>query len=312
MKKALINAVCDLMHHHENVYMFTADLGYGVMNRILEEHPERFINMGICEQNMASVAAGMALEGNTVFMYSIGNFPTLRCLEQIRNDIAYHGANVKIIAVGGGFAYASLGMSHHATEDIAVMRAIPGMTVFAPADPSETTAAVKEAATIDGPVYIRLGRGGEPDIAHISFHINEVMRITDFPKHNAKRSVALLGTGTVVADAASAALSLQNSYNISAYSVPRVKPLDIEGILAICAENDCVVTIEEHNIIGGLGSAIAEVIAGSCVQTKLLRIGMNDQFTQVVGSSAYIRHYYGLDSEGIGERIRGLFEAEHD
>lgn len=312
MKKALINTVCDLMHTHENVYMFSADLGYGVMNRILEEYPERFVNMGICEQNMASVAAGMAMEGNTVFMYSIGNFPTLRCLEQIRNDIAYHHANVKIVAVGGGFAYASLGMSHHATEDIAVMRAIPGMTVFSPADPIETTAIVKEAAKIDGPVYIRLGRGGEPNITHTSLDINKIMQITKSKKHNDKPSIALLGTGTIVTDVVSAAIGLENSFNVSAYSVPRVKPLDIEGILRICEENDCVITVEEHNIIGGLGSTLAEVIAEYSVQTKFLRIGMNDQFTQVVGSSSYIRHYYGLDPDGIEQKVRSLFEAEND
>lgn len=159
MKKALINAVCNLMDENENVYMFTADLGYGVMNNIIENYSEKFVNMGICEQNMASTAAGMAMEGNIVFMYSIGNFPTLRCLEQIRNDIAYHCANVKIVAVGGGFAYGNLGMSHHATEDIAVMRAIPGMTVFSPADSSEVTAVVKEAAKIDECSIYKIGAG---------------------------------------------------------------------------------------------------------------------------------------------------------
>jgi len=312
MKKALINAICDLMHDHENVYMFTADLGYGVMNRILEEYPERFVNMGICEQNMASAAAGMAMEGNIVFMYSIGNFPTLRCLEQIRNDIAYHHANVKIIAVGGGFAYAGLGMSHHATEDIAVMRAIPGMTIFSPADSSETTAAVKEAAKINGPVYIRLGRGGEPSIEHASLDINEIMQITKPKNHPAKPSIAILGTGTVVADVVAAAVCLEDSFNVSAYSVPRIKPLGTGEVLRICAENDCVVTVEEHNIIGGLGSALAEVIAGNAIQVKLLRIGMNDQFTQVVGSTEYLRHCYGLDCDGIERKVKELFEGKND
>ena len=161
MKKALIRTLCDLMSQNNNIYLFTGDLGYGVMNPILEQHKDRFINAGICEQNMLSSATGMAMCGNIVFVYSIGNFPTLRCMEQIRNDAAYHKANVKIVAVGGGFAYGQLGMSHHATEDIAMMRAIPNMTVLVPADPLETVEAVKLAAVIDGPVYIRLGRGGK-------------------------------------------------------------------------------------------------------------------------------------------------------
>lgn len=312
MKKALVNAVCDLMCENENIYMFTADLGYGVMNKIVEEHSERFVNVGICEQNLTAMAAGMALEGNVVFTYSIGNFPTLRCLEQIRNDVAYHHANVKIIAVGGGFAYGNLGMSHHATEDIAIMRTIPGMTVFSPADAAETTAAVKEAARISGPVYIRLGRGGEPDIAHLSFDINGIMPVTKKEKHGAKYSIAILGTGTVVADVVAAAKQLEGFFDVSAYSIPKIKPLDMEGILKICRENDCVVSVEEHNIVGGLGSAIAEVISESEVSTRLLRIGMNDQFTQVVGSPDYLRNYYGIDCEGIVKRVCGLFEVKND
>lgn len=312
MKKALVNAICDLMRKNENIYMFTADLGFGVMNKIMNEYPDKFINLGICEQNMASTAAGMALEGNIVFVYSIGNFPTLRCLEQIRNDVAYHRANVKIIAVGGGFAYGNLGMSHHATEDIAVMRAIPEMVIFSPADAKETIEAVREAARIDGPVYIRLGRGGEPDIAHTFTDINAIIPIKEKKIDNGKSSLALLGTGVVVSDAVEAEKQLKGILNVSVYSVPRVKPLDLEGILRICRQNDYVITVEEHNIVGGLGSAVAEIIAENNVKARLSRIGMNDQFTQVVGSPSYLRHYYGLDSDGIVKRIQSLVEVKND
>lgn len=311
MKKALINTINDLMYENKNIYMFTADLGYGVMNKIVENHPERFINVGICEQNMTSMAAGMAMEGNIVFTYSIGNFPTLRCLEQIRNDVAYHHANVKIVAVGGGFAYGNLGMSHHATEDIAVMRAIPGMTVFSPADAAETTAVIKEAVKIDGPVYIRLGRGGESDITHISFDINRIMPVAKKEVQCAKYSVALLGTGTVVADAAKAVEQLGECFDVSVYSVTKIKPLDIESVIKICKENDYVATIEEHNVAGGVGSAIAEIISEAGIGIRLLRIGMDDQFTQVVGSPNYLRHYYELDCEGIVRRVRSLLEVDN-
>ncbi len=312
MKKALIDTVCDLMYKNKNIYMLTADLGYGVMDKLMNEHPDKFVNVGICEQNMTSVAAGMAMEGNIVFTYSIGNFPTLRCLEQIRNDVAYHHANVKIIAVGGGFAYGNLGMSHHATEDIAVMRAIPGMVVFSPADAAETVAAVKEAVKIDGPVYIRLGRGGEPNIEHISFDINKIMPVTKKGERTNKCPIALLGTGTVVASVVAAAKRLENSFDVSSYSVPLIKPLDMDGILGICKENNYIVTIEEHNIVGGLGSATAEVLSERGHGTNLIRMGMDDQFTQVVGSPDYLRHCYGLDCEGIVERVCSLFEVEND
>lgn len=306
MKKALINTICNLMQEHTNIYMFTADLGYGIMNRILEEHPDRFINVGICEQNLISTAAGMALEGNIVFTYSIGNFPTLRCLEQIRNDVAYHRANVKIVAVGGGFAYGNLGMSHHATEDIAVMRAIPGMTILSPADCYETQKAVKLAVQIDGPVYLRLGRGGEKDVNHQTYNIEKPMVIKSTKLILGAPQIAILGTGSTVSEIEKVVDMLDGKYNISAYSVAQIKPIDKKTILKICDKNDFVLTVEEHNIIGGVGSAIAELIAENDVKAKIIRIGMNDEFTHVVGSPTYLRKYYGIDSEGIIRSIRQL------
>lgn len=307
MKKALINTICDLMQKRKDIYMFTGDLGYGVMNRIIDEHPDRFINVGICEQNLTSAAAGMALEGNIVFTYSIGNFPTLRCLEQIRNDVAYHGANVKIVAVGGGFAYGNLGMSHHATEDIAVMRAIPGMTVLSPADCYETREAVKLAVQINGPVYLRLGRGGELDVNHESDDIKKPMLITKTSYIQGKSKIAVLGTGGVVVEIEKVVYMLDGKYNISAYSVAQIKPIDRDIILKICNENDYVLTVEEHNIIGGLGSTVAELIAENNVHAKLVRIGMRDEFTHVVGSPTYLRSYYGIDCEGICKKIKQLY-----
>lgn len=311
MKKAFISTVCELMEKDENVYLFTADLGFGVMNRVIDEHPDKFVNLGICEQNMASAAAGMALEGNTVFTYSIGNFPTMRCLEQIRNDVAYHKANVKIVAVGGGFSYGNLGMSHHATEDIAIMRAIPGMTVLSPADSYETSEAVKLAKEINGPVYIRLGRGGEPDIPHFSSDITKVMAVTQTCSfRNELPSVAVCGSGTILSEIVSASETIGNSVNLSCYSIPLVKPADKESIIDICSRNDYVVTVEEHNIIGGLGSLFAEIIAENQLRSRIVRIGMKDEFTSVVGSPAFLRHHYGLDCEGITRAVKAIAEGK--
>ena len=152
----------DIAEKDKNVVLITGDLGFGVLKPFWEKFPDQFINAGIAEQDMTGFAAGMALCGKTVFTYSIGNFPTLRCIEQIRNDCAYHNANVKIVCVGGGFTYGPLGMSHHATEDIAVMRAMPDVTVFAPGDAAEAAACTKAMYETPGTCYLRLGRGGEP------------------------------------------------------------------------------------------------------------------------------------------------------
>lgn len=304
MKKAFVQTLCDLMSKNDNIYIFTGDLGFGVMNPILEQHKDRFVNMGICEQNMLSAATGMALCGNTVFVYSIGNFPTLRCMEQIRNDVAYHRANVKIVAVGGGFAYGQLGMSHHATEDIAMLRSIPNMTVLTPADSEETVEAVKLAAKINGPVYIRLGRGGEKTVAHKSIDISKPMELDIKSNDKSNLKIALIGSGIVMPEVELAANSLADLYSVTAYSLASIKPADMEAIKRICAENDYVFTIEEHQIIGGLGSLVSEIIAEKHISVKFKRIGMNDQFTQVVGGPAYLRKTYGLDKDGIVQTIK--------
>lgn len=162
MRNHVIDRITEMAEENDRIMLLCADLGYNVVNKYMEKFPDRFVNVGIAEQNMASVAAGLALEGNIVFTYSIGNFPTLRCIEQIRNDICYHNVDVKILAVGGGFAYGDLGMSHHATEDIAMMKALPNMRVYVPADDVEAVACLEEAISIKGPAYIRMARGKEP------------------------------------------------------------------------------------------------------------------------------------------------------
>lgn len=306
MKKALIQTLCGLMERNKNVYLFTGDLGFGVMDPILEQHKDKYINCGICEQNMLSAATGMAMEGNIVFVYSIGNFPTLRCMEQIRNDASYHHANVKIVAVGGGFAYGQLGMSHHATEDVAMLRTIPNMTVLTPADSAEAVEAVKFAAAVNGPVYIRLGRGGEKSVSHKDFDIKFPMELDICKNEKASISVAILGSGIVMPDVESAAQKLSQDCNVSAYSICSIKPMDEGAIKKICLENDYVFTVEEHQITGGLGSLVSEIIAENNVSVKFKRIGMKNQFTQVVGSPAYLRKVYGLDSEGIIKSVKGF------
>lgn len=302
MKKAFVKALCEEMTKNNNIYVLTGDLGYGIMNPIMDKFPERFINVGICEQNMASMAAGLALEGNMVFIYSIGNFPTLRCLEQIRNDIAYHDANVKIVAVGGGFAYGDLGMSHHATEDIAIMRAVPGIQVISPGDLFEAQKAVEYAVSYHGPVYLRLGKGGEKDIIHAS---EEVNRIIPFYKSNSGGTlkVAVLGTGPVICEVDKLRDDVIAGVELSLYSVPFIKPFDTDGLVKVCENNDVIITMEEHNVIGGLGSVVAEAMIEKGCMKRLIKLGLKEQFTSVVGSPSYIRRYYRIDCKAILQAI---------
>ena len=300
MRDTFVRTLIALAKENPNIELITGDLGFGVLKPFWERLPDQFINAGIAEQNMTSAAAGMALEGKTVFTYSIGNFPTLRCLEQIRNDCAYHGANVKIVCVGGGFVYGSLGMSHHATEDIAVMRALPGVAVLCPGDLVEAEEATKAIAKYPGTCYLRLGRGGEKRIHdHIdNFEIGKAIKIHDGEK------IAIFSTGAIVEEVADAeAILAEHDIYPAVYTFPTVKPIDRAVIARCAADFDMIVTVEEHNIVGGFGSAVAEVLAELPERARLLRIGIHDTYSSIVGSQKYLRSQFGLDSVGIATQV---------
>lgn len=300
MRDTFVRTLIALAKENPNIELITGDLGFGVLKPFWEQLPDQFINAGIAEQNMTSAAAGMALEGKTVFTYSIGNFPTLRCLEQIRNDCAYHGANVKIVCVGGGFVYGSLGMSHHATEDIAVMRALPGVAVLCPGDLVEAEEATKAIAKYPGTCYLRLGRGGEKRIHdHIdNFEIGKAIKIHDGEK------IAIFSTGAIFEEVADAeAILAEHDIYPAVYTFPTVKPIDRAVIARCAADFDMIVTVEEHNIVGGFGSAVAEVLAELPERARLLRIGIHDTYSSIVGSQKYLRSQFGLDSGGIATQV---------
>lgn len=296
MRNHLINKITELAEEDKNIILITGDLGFGVLDSFQKKYPKRFINAGIAEQNMAAIAAGLALEGNKVFIYSIGNFPTLRCIEQIRNDICYHNANVKILAVGSGFAYGTLGMTHHATEDLAIMRALPNMKVFTPCDSISAEVIAHAICRINGPCYVRLERGGEPEI----FSKDEKFEIGKLKEIRKGYDIAVITIGTVINEAIKAAdiLREQNNY-ISVYSVYSLKPIDKEQILEIAKKYKYIITVEEHQIIGGLGSTIAEIIAENNMITKIIRLGLNDEFTSVVGNQEYLREVYKINYKNI-------------
>lgn len=301
MRDMFVRTLIDIAKQDRNVHLITGDLGFGVLKPFWEQLPDQFINVGIAEQNMASFAAGLALQGKIVFTYSIGNFPTLRCLEQIRNDCAYHNANVKIVCVGGGFVYGALGMSHHATEDLAIMRALPDVIVLAPGDIVEAEHATKAIYKQQGTCYLRLGRGGEKRIHKKidAFQIGKSIKIKDGKK------VAIFSTGAIL-DEVIDAIGLMGEHDIkpALYTFPTVKPID-KAFIKECAEPyDLIVTVEEHNIIGGFGSAISEVLVelpGS--KARILKIGLDDKYSSVVGSQEYLRDIYGMSAGCIVKKV---------
>lgn len=300
----MIDEITKLAETDERIIIVNGDLGFGVLEKFRDKFPDRYFNVGIAEQNMTSVAAGLALEGNMVFTYSIGNFPTLRCIEQIRNDVCYHNANVKVLAVGGGFPYGDLGMTHHATEDIAMMRALPNMKVFVPADAVEAVACLKEACSFEGPAYIRMARGREPDQHNQSENL-DIRKIINVIDHG--KTVTVLTTGTVLSEAVKLAKILKKK-NIEArvYSCPCVKPLDCDNVIALSKESSLLVTMEDHNVKGGFGGAVAECLSGiKGPHSSLLRIGLPDVYTSVVGNQDYLRDYYGISAMKAAEKIEG-------
>lgn len=300
MRTTFIQTLCELAERDERIWLLCGDLGYSVLERFAERFPDRYVNMGVAEQNMMGVAAGLARSGKIVFTYSIANFPVMRCLEQIRNDIGYHTANVKIVAVGGGLAYGTSGYTHHGVEDLAVMRAMPNMTVVAPGDPIETRLATAAVAAHPGPCYLRLGKGGEP-VAHTTppdFAIGRALTLRD------GSDAALFSTGAILPQVAAAAETLAGEgIGVGVVSMPTLRPLDCAAIERAGAQSRLIVTVEEHLVSGGLGSAVAEVLAEGASSARLLRLGLSD-IPHATGSQAYLRRLSGLDAEGIAAAVR--------
>ena len=305
MRTTIIGRLKELAEQDDKIALITGDSGYSVVEPFIEKYPKRCFNMGINEQATASVAAGMALEGYRVYVYGIGNFPTLRCLEQIRNDICYHNADVTILATGGGFAYGQLGMSHHATEEVAALRSFEHMRIYMPADPVEAIAALNDSYSHRGPSYIRLGRGNDAKIYEPGKEIDITKAIMFYEKSD----INIFASGTILSEALTGVETLaQNDGNhIGLYSFPCVKPIDSKTIASIAKESKTIITVEEHSTIGGFGSAVAEVVADlEGIRARVIRLGLDDKFTSVVGSQNYLREHYGISSDRLIECITAL------
>ncbi len=304
MRTAFLDELFQAAAKDKRVNLVVGDLGYSVVERFAEAFPDQFINAGVAEQNMTGLAAGMATTGRIVFIYSIANFLPFRALEQIRNDLCYHHANVKVVSVGGGLAYGSLGMTHHATEDLAVMRALPGMTVVAPGDPIETRLATRALVRHEGPAYLRLGKAGEPVVHSVEpdFELGRAITL------RGGSDVSIISTGAMLKTAVEAADRLTASgLGVQVLSMHTVSPLDVEAVITAATHARLVVTLEEHSIVGGLGGAVAEVLAElPKPHAGFKRLGLPPGFNRVVGDQRYLNSAHGLDVDGVIASIRQL------
>jgi len=304
MRDAFVTKLLELGRKDPKLVLITGDLGFGVLNEFMATLPDQFINAGVAEQNMTMLATGMALSGWKAFTYSIGNFATLRCLEQIRNDACYHDAKVTIVSIGGGFSYGQLGMSHFATEDLAILRALPNLRVITPAETWEAQDLLEEDIKLPGPSYFRIDKsaGGVPRGAGERGRIGVARTLAE------GRDVTLVTVGGILAEAVGAA-KLLRAEGVSArvLSLSSLKPLDEAALVGAARETGGIVTLEEHTIIGGLGSAVAECcLSAGATPGFFLRLGLPDVFSTVVGDQFYLRRKFGLDAESVAVKTRQL------
>ena len=300
MRNAFINTLIELAERDKNIYLLTGDLGFTVLEKFREKFPDRFFNCGVAEQNMMGVAAGLALSGKKPYVYSIIPFITMRCLEQIRNDICYQNLDVKIIGVGSGLAYGPLGATHHAIEDVGILRSLPNMTILSPADPAEVRELVIKSFQTKNPTYLRLNKSGEK-ILYQNLPDLEIGKPSILREG---KDGLIIATGILVNLGLEIAEKLkEKGYNFKLISLHTLKPIDKETLLKELFNYNLIFTLEEHNIIGGLGSAIAEILAENNWQGKFERLAIPDRYCPEIGDTEYLRRIFGLVTNKIIEKI---------
>lgn len=288
--------------------LLTGDLGFSVFENFREQFPGQFINIGVAEQNMMSIAAGLALTGKIVYAYSIATFATLRPYEQIRNDIASHHAKVVVVGSGAGLSYNTAGLTHHALEDIALMRSIPGMTVLAPADPVEASWATRTARNVTGPVYLRIGK--QKDRVIYSTKPELKLGVGSILKRGSNGVV--IATGNIVSNTVEAvALLSKKNIDVTLVSMHTIKPVNHRFLHILLNGCTFVTTVEEHNAIGGLGSTIAEYATELALPIRLVRIGVPDRFVTKIGSHEFLRDTVGLTPQKIARTIANAYKMHH-
>src|SRR4030042_4391500 len=304
MRKIFFETIENIVKEEKNVFLLTGDLGIKFFQNFKAIDPERFINVGVAEPNMIGLAAGLALSGKNVYCYSIIPFLTMRTFEQIRINLCYNKLNVKLLGAGGGLVYGVEGVTHHAIEDIAIMRSLPNMTIVAPGDSKEAAALAKESVLHQGPLYIRFGRDSDPIIHEKDFDF----KIGKGVILRAGKDVCLIATGTMLSIAKDVAdLLVKKNINAALISMHTIKPLD-EELTRECAEKyRFIFPLEEHHILGGLGGAVAEILAEGGYSGKFRRIGIHDRYAfPEVGSPTYLLEKLKLDPQSITLQILNI------
>ncbi len=301
MRKAFINTLSRMCEADENIILLTGDLGFGVFEEFKERFPKQYLNAGVAEANLIGMAAGLAMSGMTVYAYSIAPFLVYRAFEQIRDDVCYHNLPVRIVGVGGGLAYGNAGPTHHATEDIALMTALPNMTVVCPGDPIEVEKAIFESQGIQGPIYFRLNRSGDRYIhknTAIDFKIGKGLNVKD------GRDILLITTGNMleVGDKVSYELD-ERGYSTSLISMHTLKPFDTTLLRKVSLGKKLIVSLEEHSPYGGLSSLISQTIVQERLGIEYLPFTLPDYFTKISASQHYLRKAYGLDGQAVLQKI---------
>ncbi len=292
MRDTFIKSLVEQARVDDRIFLITPDVGFSVLERFAEEFPDRFLNVGIAEQNAVGVAAGLALSGKLPYVYSMVPFVTMRCFEQVRLDVAYMKAAVRLIGVGGGLIYGPAGATHHSIEDIAIMRALPNMTICCPGDIVEARELIEQSFHHDGPMYFRLGKNGDPAI-HPEGTVVKIGRAVTVTEGN---DLGLITTGNMLEQGRKWVDEWAAVGRVATLlSMPTIKPFDAKAVLGLVVRGMPLVTLEEHNIIGGLGSAVAEVIAESGRGVKFRRVAIPDTYSHYVGSQQFLRAKFGLD-----------------
>jgi len=308
MRNAYLSALYDLAKENKNVLALISDNGAVVYDKYRESFPAQYLNMGISEANMVGVAAGLASCGKIPFAYTIANFLVYRAFEQIRNDCCLQEMNVKLVGIGCGFVYSNLGPTHHTTEDIALMRSLPGMTVFSPSDPLETKNITRAAAEIKGPVYIRLATGGTPSIYKEDYDFKVGRGVT----LREGDDLAIITTGTAVHEVLVAVDTLKSKkINARLINLHTLKPIDEDIILNAAKQTGSILTVEEQNIEGGLGSAVAEVLMDHGEgNIAFKRIGLINTFTKGYGTFQNLKKENNLSHDCISNAAENLLKRK--
>lgn len=304
MRTAYLDTLYDLASKDKRVYALISDNGAIVYDRYRKDLAPQYLNLGISEANMLGMAAGMASCGKIPFAYTIGAFLAYRAFEFIRNDICLQKQNVKIVGTGAGEVYSALGPTHHSTEDLGGLRSLPNLTVICPASPMEVRKATKAAYEYDGPVYLRLGTNREPEIydGDYLFEIGKGVTVRE------GKDITLIGTGSVLKDILDAAARLQDEgIHVRVVNIHTLKPIDREIIVKAMGETGRIVTVEDHNVTGGLGSAVAEVIAESGKGVAFRRLGLHD-FSVGYGTYTQVKEINGIGIERLCSEVKELMQ----